>query len=112
MKIRIIERTIECTIERTIKRIGEDVIQENTYDRIPIIKIHMIKLVHNRAYNRVQNRVHNRAHDRANNRVYNRAYNNSVREFACIPILTRPCLAEPSYQYTDVNQTLSGRTLH
>lgn len=95
-----IECTMECTIERIMERIKEDIIQENAHDRIPTIEICMIKLAYNRA--------HNRAYDRAYDRAYNKTYDNSVQEFTRTPTPTRPCLAEPSHQRTDVNQTLLG----
>ena len=45
------------------------------YKRMPMIEIHTIKLVYNRAHNKVNDRAHNKAHNRAYNRAHNRAHN-------------------------------------
>lgn len=42
---------MECIIESIIKYIEEDVIQENTYNKMPMIEICMIKHAHNKKYN-------------------------------------------------------------
>lgn len=45
------KRIIEYTMKYVIERIGKDVTQENAYNKMPMIKICIIKLANNIAHN-------------------------------------------------------------